>query len=151
MATGDGRLHGKAWEQILIARARSNGLLLLKNELSAKFIGGGGVKVLKSDLDFRMFDRSNPITRVSYFDAKTFDDPYFDYSWLQDNQIQRSVTYGEWGVPSGFVVWFRPVNEVRFYKGQQIAKSGPGTRFLPEVGVRLGSLHDFDLRAIYAA
>lgn len=138
------REEGKAWEQAFKARGSSNGLLVLKNELSAHYIGGGGVRVTKSDLDYRVIRRNDG--RVAYFDCKTFQDPYFTYSEINSNQIQRAVLYNECHVPSGFVVWFRGVDAVSFYSGQFLDSIGPGARFTPAMGRVLGKLQDFDLR-----
>jgi len=151
MATGNGRLFGDSWEKIILARARSNGLLAEKNLLSAQYIAGGGVQVSKSDLDFKVFSRAG---KVAWFDAKTFATNYFDHSVLlkpkppKDHQITRGLLLMDWGINAGFLVWFRPMNRIVFYNARQIAKNGPGTRFLPEMGQSLGSLSEFDLRAI---
>ena len=145
MAESSGRKFGGAWERIIQTRARSNGLLILKNDLSAKFIGGGGVRVVKSDLDFRVFTRQG---KAAYFDAKTFSNPYFDFSDLKEHQVQRSLLYLDWNISSGFLCWFRPTDRVAFFKGSLIAQQGPGTRFQPKDGLDIGNIQNFDLRAI---
>lgn len=151
MAGSTGQAHGKAWEQIILARARSNGLLAEKIQLSAFFIGGGGVKVVKSDLDFRVLNRAG---RVAFFDAKTYSQAFFDYSDLlaakepKDHQINRTLLYQGWGVSSGFLVWFRPVDRVSFFTGDRIAQAGPGSRFTPLDGLCLGTVQSFSLKSI---
>lgn len=138
------REEGKAWEQAFKARGGSNGLLVLKNELSAHYIGGGGVRVTKADLDFRVIRRQDG--RIGYFDCKTYHDGFFTFSDLNEKQVERAVLYNECNVPSGFIVWFRTLDVVSFYSGQVIQEMGSGTRFRPVMGRILGSLQDFDLR-----
>ncbi len=145
---------GKSFEQILVRRAQSNGLVALKNHLSAFYIGGGGAKIVKSELDFVIIKpASNGSSAcVGYFDAKTCNGSFMIYSDLlqrkapETHQIDRSVMYNRLGVPSGFVCWLRAVDQVIFIPGKQVEELGPGTRFDGENSVVLGSVQSFDLR-----
>jgi hypothetical protein len=146
-----GSQHGKAWEQVIERRARSNGLLILKHELTGRYVGGGGAKLIKSELDFSLLNRDG---RLAVFDAKTYDEDHFDYSALLSrkppytHQIDRALMYRDWGVNAGFLVWHRSIDHVVFYSGHTIAGFGPGTRFRPNMGFGLGNVSDFGLRGL---
>jgi hypothetical protein len=150
----EGRLFGASFEKALQLQGRSNGLLVLQNKLTAIPLGGGGVRVLKSELDFTLARKADG--RVAFVDAKTYATDYFDYSNLlskkppHDHQIQRAALYNEFGVPSGFVCWFRPpCDQIVFFSGRQVLMAGPGTRFRPQYGLFLGRLNEFDLRRVF--
>lgn len=143
------RAFGDGFEKILEARARSNGLLALKNELSARWVGKGRVQAIKSDLDYRIIQRGKPFSAVAYVDAKTFDNAYVDFSWLKEHQVDQARIYWEWGLPTGFICWLRKLDIVVFYSYPTIVAGGPGTRFHPRDGISLGTIAEFDLRAIF--
>jgi hypothetical protein len=157
-----GREIGAAWEEVFTGQARANGLIPLRNHLTARMIGGpGSVKVVKSELDFCLIrparrDPEKPYA-VAWVDSKTFDADYLDYSRLlggtkkdSAHQIERAAMYQSFGIPAGFVVWHRPSGLIVFYSGSQVEKAGPRTRFLPSDGLTLGKYHSFDLRPILA-
>lgn len=148
----ENRLFGKSWEEIFETRARSNGLWAIHNGLTARFIGPGQIKAVKSDLDYRLVMRTTSIGACAWMDCKTFDSEYMDYSMLTEHQVERALDYLHWGIPSGFIVWLRkaPVErQVVFFSAACIQRFGPGTRFFAEHGMCLGSIASFDLRAIF--
>ncbi len=164
-----GREYGKSFEQIFEKIGRLNGLVVLKNHLAGVPIGGGGVRIIKSELDYRIIKRAlyraedvgsaaravMIPAQVAFVDCKTFAGSHFCYSDLlakkepQDHQIQRALLYNDCGLPSGFVVWFRKTDEVVFYTGRMVHEAGPGSRFEAKDGQSLGRLTSFDLRLIF--
>jgi hypothetical protein len=102
------------------------------------------VKLLHSELDFKLIRR--PDGRVGYFDTKTFARSFFDYSQLEPEQVERAGAYNYWGVPAGFVVWFRKLDQIILYSGKEIERMGPGSRFRPTDGTVLGTFSKFDLK-----
>lgn len=145
---------GKSFETILVRRAQSNGLLAMKNHLSAFYISGGGAKIVKSELDLTIIARAHKATPavVGWFDAKTTAGAFMTYSDLlqrkdpQTHQIDRSAMYCELGVPSGFICWLRAIDQVICLPGDMVQQLGPGTRFDLSNGMPLGKLQTFDLR-----
>ena|SRR5258708_3418620 len=90
-----------AWFETLFQwQGRRRGLLIRKNELSARRIGAGRVQTMKSELDFTLIQKPG---RVGYFDCKAFDDSGFTFSKLKPHQLKRAIEYNDWGVPAGFV------------------------------------------------
>jgi hypothetical protein len=141
------RLNGAGWELILVKRARSKGLLALKNALSARPIGGNRFVPVKSRLDFDVIRRDG---RVAYIDCKCFYDR-FNFSDINAKQLERALLYQNWSIPSGFVVLFRKTDEVVFYSATSLAKIGSGNSFGPDEGLSLGHLSSFDLGLIFKA
>lgn len=156
--TYTGREYGKSFEKVFEKIGRLNGLLVMKNHLAGMPIGGGGVRIIKSELDYKIIEQrrpGHPCARVAYVDCKTFAGDHFTYSDLlskkepQDHQIQRAVLYNDWGLSAGFVVWFRSSDEVAFFPGRLVHERGPGARFGAGDGTGLGKLGGFDLRPIF--
>lgn len=147
MGADENREYGKLFESVFERMARYSGLLPLKNPLAARFIGKDRLKLIKTDLDFRLITRQG---RTGFFDCKTFIKPYFDYSRIDSSQLERAILYNFWMVPSGFVVWFRTINDIRFYSGAMLDAIGPGNRIKPEMGVPLGKLETLQLGRLFS-
>lgn len=136
---------GKEFEEVFKKRAQSNGFLAEKNNLTARYLPNGRVKVLKSDLDYRLTSQNG---RIGYFDCKSFIGDSFIYSDIDPDQLKRAINYEYWKVPSGFIIWFRKVNRISWFSGHLIMRKGPRTSFKPEDGILLGSLESFDLKPL---
>lgn len=145
MGVNQNRQEGKIFETLFEKQAKRSGFLVEKNGLTAKILWAGRPQLMKSQLDFLLADRSG---RVGLFDCKSFDSDHFTFSDLNLKQVERAALYNEWGIPSGFVVWFRKSNRVVFFKGSQVRARGPRTRFLDSEGVHLGTFSIFDLHHV---
>lgn len=145
MLSYDNRTIGNQFEKIFKKQAQSLGLLAIKNELNAKYIGGGGVRAFKGDLDYKLIDRAG---NVGFFDCKTFEKDQFTYSQIEPHQLDRSIVYQEWGVPTGFIVWFRESNSVVYFSPKRITFGGPRSCFFPEDGLILGTYESFRLKSL---
>lgn len=145
MGADENRQEGKIFEDIFVRQAMRNGLLPIKNYLSAKHTYNGRVQVMKSELDFTLINQEG---HVAFVDCKSFGNDYFTYSQLDRKQVERAMTYNHWKVPSGFVVYFRPVNRIVYFTGGHIEMLGAGARFTALGGVQLGSFQNFDLKRV---
>lgn len=143
--SNENRLNGAAFEDLFLNEAKYRGLYVRKNHIAAKYGWKGRLIPVAGQLDFTVI---GPGGRVGFFDAKSFKEDFFNFSEIDENQLNQSVLFNELGVPSGFVVYFRRRNEVVFFTGTEIHTDGPKTRFIPSMGLRLGSAFDFDLRPI---
>ena len=136
---------GKGFEDIFERQGRSCGLLIIKQPLACRPIGGGKLIPMKSDLDFKVISR---LGDVAYIDTKSFTGDYFTYSDLNPKQVERACLYNEWNVPSGFVVWLRGANQVVYYPGHWVRTAGPRSRFAATTGVLLGNIQKFNLELV---
>lgn len=143
-----GAEEGRIFEKLFIRQAQRNGLLAIKNHLSAKHGWKGRLILIKSELDFKLITQSG---RVGFFDCKSFAGEKFTYSMIDPDQMQRAITYVEWNVPAGFVIWFRKYNRVVFFSVATIANKGPGTSFGPRDGDLLGRYEEFNLKRLMGA
>lgn len=139
---------GAQFESLLVCRAGACGMKALKNELSFRYLPGGKIRPMRSDLDFRVLRQDG---RIAYLDCKNFDAISFTYSQIDKHQLQRALAYEHWHVSAGFVVWLKPLRQVVFYSGQTLWRRGPGKRFRAEDGVALGDSYTFDLTGVFAA
>lgn len=139
--------HGSAWEQIFERRARSNGLLPVRNPLAARPLGNRRFVPMRSNLDWLLLRRDGLAALV---DTKSYAETLM-HSDIDPKQLERARLYAAWGVPSGFVAWFRRTNAVVFLPAQYVDDVGPGHSFGPGSGVPLGDLSSFDLNGVFRA
>ena len=136
---------GKHFEARLVHQARLNGLWLMHAGTQTRFLRGGKTIAVKSDLDFKLYNRDG---KMAAFDAKSFGKDHLVYSDLTAHQITRAAEYAAWGVRSGFVVHFRPIQEVVYFGIDVISMMGRRSRFSPCDGHTLGPEHYFNLRLV---
>lgn len=134
---------GKQFETRLQHQARLCGLLLLHAGTSVKWLKTGKTIAVKSDLDFKLYDRSG---HMACFDAKSFGGAYFTYSDLTPHQVLRAAQYRAWNVNAGFVVLLRELRQVYWFPIDIITKKGRRQRFAPSDGQLLGPENFFHLR-----
>ncbi|RYF52455.1 MAG: hypothetical protein EOO38_00150 [Cytophagaceae bacterium] len=139
---------GAHFEKLLVHRAQLCGLLILRNELSFRYQGGGKMLPIRTDLDFRICNKRG---QTAFCDAKSFDQDYFTFSQITEHQLRRARIYEAYNVPAGFVVWFKPSQQVLFYAGNVLHQMGPRSRFTSAHGVSLGHALNFDPRLIFVA
>lgn len=143
-----GKEAGTAFERIFEKMCQLSGLWPYQNHITARRVWKGQLKELKSNLDFTVMDRRG---RVGFFDCKTFDKARVNYSDIDEHQLELSARYCEWNVPSGLVVWLRPVNAVLFFPGSFLQRVWPGPGLTPQDGVNLGSWERFDVRPLFTS
>jgi hypothetical protein len=140
-----GKEAGTTFELLFERQCQLAGLWAESHGIKSKRGWNGRLVELKSDLDYKVMGRGGKICIV---DCKTFDDPHFTFSRLAPHQVELAQRYNDWGIPAGFVVWFRPVNLVSFFAGWLIGARGPGARFIPQDGKLLGTWDHFDPTAL---
>lgn len=140
------RIQGKFFEEALELHARLRGFYIEKNHLAAKYIAKGKIQTYRADLDYKIIHRG--IT--GFFDCKSFDGEKFGFTQITGFQLDKSLLYAERGVPTGFIVYFRPINEVRYFHPTVIARSGSGSSLKHTQGVLLGKIEGIDLAIVFS-
>lgn len=140
------RIRGKFFEEVFERFALSQGLLPVRNMLSARPMGNNRWQPIKSQLDFNLYRRGGT---VAVIDCKSFQRAFFTYSEIDEKQLHRAINFNRFGIPSGFLVWFRQTNKVSFFSGLIIQKKGSGCRFVPQDGIPLGKWERFVLTPIF--
>ena len=135
-------LQGRCFESRFMSEAKLQGFYARKNELRAKFGWKGRLIRLPGDLDFMLVNKRTG--RIGFFDCKAFSGKHFTYSDLTSHQIDQAALLNEMHVPAGFVVLFGDGSVVLF-TGHQVMQAGPGKRFTPSQGLRLGTVFEFNL------
>lgn len=143
MGAAQNQQEGKVFETLFQKQGQRLGLLVLKNPLAARFVWSGRTQLVKSQLDFTVIDQTG---RTGFFDTKSYVGDKFTFSQLDPKQIDQTILYSEYQVPSGFVVWFRAPNRVVYFKGSLIKSRGPKSSFECIQGIQLGRIESFDLR-----
>ena len=147
MQTHKNRLSGAHFEAVLTHRAGCCGLWAIKQALSFKYLAGGKIRPMRSELDFAIVRRDG---RIVYADTKSFESASFARSALNRAQVARAAAWNAYRVPAGFIVHLRGANSVVFYSGTQIAKSLRGSSFKAADGLYLGTAQTFVFGGIFA-
>ncbi len=142
----DNRDQGASFEDVFYKQAQLQGFLILKNHTTCRFIPGGRAIVIREgELDFKLITNEG---RTGFFDCKCFQGDSFTYSMLDEKQIERSLLYSEWNIPSGFIVYFMKTNKVYLFRGDHIYGKGPRSRFDHADGKLLGTIFQFKINHV---
>lgn len=136
---------GRYFEELFARYARAQGLNVVKNDLSCRITYQGGIQLTNTELDYTLIGKDGS---VGFFDVKESAQKRFSYSKLNHKQVDRAANFNRWGVPAGFVVWFRNQNRVELITGFQLDSVGPGCTISCGAGLLLGKLEGFDIGAI---
>lgn len=126
--------------------ARSQGMLARKVPLSARLDYKGRPVLVESELDFQLIHQG----RIAFVDCKSIEGSRFVFSQLEEHQRKLAGSYNYHGLPAGFLIWFRPIDTVAYFTGEEIEAKGPGSSFEWSEGALLGRGLDFDLHPIFA-
>lgn len=134
---------GKYFEELFARYANLQGLHAIKNDSSCKISYDGSIKLTYTELDYTLV-RPSPMA-VGFFDTKETSYKRFAYSQLNPKQVERAANFNRWGVPAGFVVWYRTQNVVELITGLQLFDVGPRQGIKCGDGLFLGRFEGFDL------
>lgn len=143
--SGQNKRNGTYFEKVFFKQAKEQGLTPIPNHISARYTYNGRLQPIKSELDFKLI--KDGIT--GFFDCKSFEHDYFTFSQICPKQLERSVLYNSLNVPSGFIVFFREINKVFFFKGTDIMSSGQRSRIESKNGISLGSIIKMNLNNLF--
>jgi hypothetical protein len=147
MRSQKNRLSGAHFEAVLVHRAGCCGLWAIKQPLSFRYLPGGKIRPMRSELDFALVRRDG---KIAYIDCKSFEGRSFARSTLNRAQVARAAAWNAYNVPAGFVVHLRAADLVVFYSGMQIAKSLRGSGFGADDGLVLGRAVDFVFGSVFS-
>ena len=106
----------------------------------------GRPKLIKGNLDFIL---ATPRGAVGFFDTKSFVGEKFRYSVIDEHQLELAQEFEIAGIKSGFIIYFRDLNNVRYFKASKIIKHGPGSSIPAVAGKDLGDIMYFDLKKVF--
>lgn len=137
---------GAFFEGAFDLECRRNDLLPVRNGQRVRFLPGGKILAIKSNLDWTVLGKEG---LAAFVDNKSFQGKAFTYSQLDAHQLRLACDYQNRGFLAGFVVHFRETDVVVFFNGRQIQAAGPKSRFEAAQGRILGHLRSFDVRRIW--
>ncbi len=88
--------------------------------------------------------------KVGFADTKTTESDTFIYSLIKRDQLEFLKSVGDL-CPAGYVVCFRNIQRVVFFKWTLLMSVQPGQSLKPDDGVDLGGLHGFSIKKIFLA
>lgn len=137
---------GAAFEAAFAWEATRNDLLAVRNGQAVRYLPGGRILAVRSNLDWTLVGREG---LICFVDTKSFAGRHFTFSQLESHQLARACRYMERGFLAGFCVHFRQTDVVAFFSGRQVQDAGPRSAFGPARGRVLGHLRAFDLRRLW--
>lgn len=82
-------------------------------------------------------------------DCKTIDQSTFSKSNVVPEQVESLAEIGQ-HIPSGYVIWFRPLDLVCFFPWQTLHSLSKGQGLKPADGVELGQIDNIEVERILA-
>lgn len=141
-----GKDAGTTFEKLFERQCQLAGMWPEPNHIKARRGWKGKLQELKSNLDYTLIARGG---KLAFVDCKTYDTPFLYLSKLDPHQRDLAARYNEWGIPAGFVVWFRPINRVVFFPGWLLEEKKDLTRLSPLDGIEIGVWERFNPSAIF--
>ena len=106
---------------------------------------GGGFKSVRAPYDALLAFQG----RTAAIDAKSFDKHTMHFSDLTEHQVIALEYLWQFGVPAGYVVWFRTINQVVFFGALMLKDMKAKDSLISEDGIILGDIDSMDLRLIF--
>lgn len=141
---GRQRIHGQQFESIVVKHAHMQGIHVIKMPLGAERRGRILVQV-KTPFDYILV--SNGI--VVFLDCKSIDSDKFPFSLITDHQRIALSEAQRNGCQSGYLVWFREINEVAFFNAEKLINCQPGCSLKPTDGLLVGKMEDIALGTLF--
>lgn len=112
-------VEGRRFEKFLVIAAKRDGWRTIQLPAGARFVGRGKVIPVKGPFDF-IFQKDG---QVIFCDAKSRDDVVLPYSTVNQDQVFELLKLSPF--TSGYIVHFRPLNQVGFISAKQLAGLSP--------------------------
>ena len=134
--------YGRDFERRIAFYAQRAGLLCVHHGSRVVRTSGGNLVAVKSDLDFRLSDRTG---RTVYFDAKSFDGPHLALSQLPSHQCDKAIHYSLFRLVAGFLIELRQRRQVVFLSAETLKTLKPRQRLRDDWGTFVGAGDALDL------
>lgn len=81
-------------------------------------------------------------------DTKTIESGNFSYSMIKMHQVVSLLNFYDNKIPSGYLVWFRDVNQMIFFDAKKLYHLKRRESLKPSDGINLGSSSKFSLNPV---
>lgn len=138
---------GADFERIFLYRCHSSGIAIDRLPDGCKVTGGYGGRPqlirVKTPYDFICSYQGS----FGLFDTKCFDGDHITASKVTDHQLASLLMHERQGAVSGYIVYFRPIDQVHFYSASALELIKKGIKEVPSK--LLGTLNEFDVRILF--
>ena len=137
---------GDLFETVFLRTCRGNGVAITRIPDGCKQVGKRIIRV-KTPWDWALSYNG----RSAFIDTKTVDKVSFAYSSVTDHQVRALHTHEAAGAVAGYVIWFRPSDQVVFIPASRLLTSQgrTGSFSMSDDGVQPIGNHLFDIRLIF--
>lgn len=142
------RTEGLIFETELVQQAWREKFSVVKIPTGAKIIGRVGkrptLSPIKTPFDFVLVKHGRPI----FTDAKTTSEKAFGHSKITPHQLHALSNLEEAGCVAGYLVNFRTLDTVSFFKASTLRNLNPRQSLKPSDGTHLGTSSNFKLEGL---
>jgi hypothetical protein len=138
------KTEGMWFENFIHRQAVVSGWVVFHIPQGCKIIGAGKIVMVETPFDFVFVKNGHAV----FADAKSFDDTRISKSKLKAHQVDAMAKAAAAGCRAGYIVFFRPIQEYRFFDAKQLLALRPGTSYAAADGILLGQGEDFDLEKV---
>lgn len=125
---------GNAFEDLFSFHCRRNGIKCVRIPDGCKTIGPNKIIRVKTPFDYFI----TACGLSACIDTKTIAKGRFNYGLINYDQM-RELLETEKSVPSGYLIWFRDVDKVRFFTATELYKLRQGESYTHEEGLHIGN------------
>lgn len=109
----------------------------------------GKIKLLPMQTPFDYILAKNG--KTIFLDCKTIEDSNFSFSKLTTHQVDSLFSLEKKEVLSGYLIYYRKVNKIIFYKASVLKKLKPRESLKEQDGLVLGNNQSIDLDLLFTA
>ena len=131
---------GMEWENRLISQCSLYDLSVIRIPDGCKQVAAGRLIRVRTPFDFIVADHF----QAAFLDTKTIDATSFGYSLIDQNQLNNLLKLHDKGHVAGYLIWFKPLDQVLFFNAGQLLEVRPGNGLFLPSGLLLGSVSDFN-------
>lgn len=137
---------GQQFENIVSFHANRIRASFDKIPSGCKWVAGGRAVAVPTPFDFIMSKNGT----VVFFDAKTIDGGNFCYSSIDKQQLRSLLKHYNQSIKSGYLVWFRESDKVRFFDCKLLSQVKRGGSIKINEGEDFGSVFCLTLEKFFS-
>lgn len=149
MIGGKKRYHeGKRFEQMLEVFCQYQNIAFTRMPDGCKQLDANKLIRVKTPFDYLL----SVMGQVAFLDTKSVNEKCFAHGLIKEHQVHEMLMHAQHGVYCGYVIWFRPMDEIYYVPCDELAKAMRVKKNLYPTdnnAVLLGTSLNVDLKKIF--
>jgi len=131
---------GENWENRLVSQCSLYDLEVIRIPDGCKQVGARQLIRVRTPFDFIVSDHY----QAAFLDTKTVQKSSFGYKEIDQNQLGNLLKLWRHGHAAGYLIYFRPIDQVIFFHAGLLNDVRPGNGLFLPSGLLLGGISDFN-------